>query len=319
MEITGSNQELMIAKPLGNQQGLGVMGFCYAPYHFVYDLSFPVLIQISDGNEIFQFPLAVIIDKNMPRQAAFSQLEETETEDLCAFPTQDITVTTYATNLQKIDANISYECFNQICQLGQTNQGILKTKVPACLNGYVHAQASNFAEKKQIVSSNKESHAELIMDQEYPVLVQLEVDNKPLTGTALITFEGQETKTLSLPDAQQITLAEGLYNITVHVYGNTSIRIPATTSQQCYQAPTSGIAGIFGGTQEKCVQITLPETTIDYALLGGGSTTQYLLATDLTKGKIQLQVQGLPVPTSLEQLQYNYESFANKKIGVLTA
>ena len=29
----------MIAKPVGTEQGMGIMGFCYSPYHFVYDIN----------------------------------------------------------------------------------------------------------------------------------------------------------------------------------------------------------------------------------------------------------------------------------------
>src|SRR3989344_7698105 len=37
----GVDDEIMIAEAVGTQEGLGVMGFCYVPYHFVYDVSFP--------------------------------------------------------------------------------------------------------------------------------------------------------------------------------------------------------------------------------------------------------------------------------------
>ena len=54
ISISGTNGELMMAEPIGNQEGLGIMGFCYAPYHFVYDVSYPVMFQIYDGEELFQ-------------------------------------------------------------------------------------------------------------------------------------------------------------------------------------------------------------------------------------------------------------------------
>ena len=51
----------MVAKPVGLQEGMGMMGFCYVPYHFVYDINFPVLIQFWDEKELFQFPVAVVL------------------------------------------------------------------------------------------------------------------------------------------------------------------------------------------------------------------------------------------------------------------
>jgi hypothetical protein len=35
-----------VAKPMGLQAGMGILGFCYVPYHFVYDIDFPVLISV---------------------------------------------------------------------------------------------------------------------------------------------------------------------------------------------------------------------------------------------------------------------------------
>jgi hypothetical protein len=69
MEVWPSEDGLLRADPVGLQQGLGMLGFCYVPYHHVYDLAFPVLIQVFAGREMFQFPVVVVIDKNKPREA----------------------------------------------------------------------------------------------------------------------------------------------------------------------------------------------------------------------------------------------------------
>ena len=68
-EVNPSDGNLLLANPVGNQQGLGILGFCYTPYHFVYDVKYPVLVQIFEGEEFFQFPLAVVILGNNPREA----------------------------------------------------------------------------------------------------------------------------------------------------------------------------------------------------------------------------------------------------------
>ncbi|MBU2612117.1 MAG: hypothetical protein KKB62_00155, partial [Nanoarchaeota archaeon] len=41
-EVEPANSPILVAEPVGNQQGLGVVGFCYVPYHFVYNLRYPV-------------------------------------------------------------------------------------------------------------------------------------------------------------------------------------------------------------------------------------------------------------------------------------
>ena len=77
-----------------------------------------------------------------------------------------------------------------------------------------------------------------------------------------------------------------------------------------------GIAGFFGGTKEQCFDINIPETRIEYALIGGGTTEEYLLESNLEKGKIKLNVPEFKVPSSLEELQYNYGSFEQSGVDV---
>ncbi len=315
IEVVGADDELMIANPIGNQAGLGAMGFCYAPYHFVYDISFPVLIQILDSSEIFQFPIGVIIDNNVPRNAIFSKIDEGENMDICTFKTQNINVNVYDINLKKIDnADISYECFDQSCRLGKTENGAFSGKSPACVNGYITAKAEGFAEKKQIFSSNSEISTDLILDYEYDIEIDLLVGEKLLTSTAIVSFNGEISKTISLPETKSIKLSEGLYNISVYVYGNSSVIIPESTKTQCTEVSKGGIGGLFGATKEQCFDIKIPETKIEYALIGGGIGEHYFIANDLEKRKIKIKVSELEKPNSLEKLQYNYELF--DKMGV---
>ncbi len=316
--ITGTQGNLMIAQPVGNTQGMGAMGFCYAPYHFVYDVSFPVMVQLTqDDGEVFQFPVVVVIDKNLPRQGlnvGFS--EEGEGSNVCAFPTQDLEVTVYDVNLHKIDANVSYRCFDRECPLGQTSKGVLQTKAPACLNGYLHAQSSGYADKQLLFSTNTQSQAEMVLDQLRTVSLSLIVDGKPLSGNAVVSFEGSQTITSVLPGSLSISLSEGLYNVSVYVYGNSSIVVPASTKKECTQVSSGGIFGFFGSTKEQCYDISLPETKIESALLGGGKSSVYLLPEMLSKGNFTLDVKSFTKPDSLQQLQYNYETLEQSGVDV---
>ena len=267
------------------------------------------MVQIYDNEEIFQFPFAVIIDKNMPRKAIFSDIVDNETYDLCAFKTQDLQVNVYDVSLQKIDAEISYGCFDQKCALGETQDGVFAGKAPACVNGYLYVKAGNYTENKQMYSTNSESSVDVILDKEFDVKINLEVGGKPLNGQAIVIFDGVKSVSAALPDASEIKLSEGLYNISVYVYGDSSITIPESKKTQCTEVPQSGISGFFGGTKEQCFDITLPETKIDYALIGGGRSEGYLFADSLTKGELKIKVGEFRTPTSVDELQYNYEAF----------
>jgi hypothetical protein len=307
----GVDQNLLVAQPVGTQSGMGIMGFCYAPYHYVYDLSYPVMIQIYNADEIFQFPVVVVVDKNLPRNGIYSYLqgEQQQSVDICEFKNQDINVNVYDVNLNPVDANVSYKCFDQVCSLGSTTAGVFSGKSQACVNGEIIVDADGYAEKTKLFSSNVENSVDIILDKLYDVNVSVQVDGANTTGNAIVSFVGDSSYTLSLPDLTEAKIAEGLYNVTVYVYGNSSVVIPASTKTECQDVPNSGISGFFGGTHQSCFDINLPQTNVDYALIGGGEGSVYLLPSDLENGKIIINVKGLPKPSSVEDLQSNYETF----------
>ncbi|MDP3881449.1 MAG: hypothetical protein Q8Q31_01065 [Nanoarchaeota archaeon] len=321
IEIHGGEGELMVAKPIGNEAGLGIMGFCYAPYHFVYDINFPVMIQVYSNNEIFQFPVAVVIDKNVPRQTPYSQLdglEQTDEEfDVCQYKTQDVKVEIYDVELNKVNANISYTCFEQECELGESVNGVFEGKAPACLSGLIKAKAEGYKDSQKYFSSNSAGGVDLILDKLYDVEIKVRSGGADLGGEAIVYFEGERRAAAALPDNNKTELAEGYYNVSVYVYGNSSITIPASSKRECTEITSSGILGFFGSTKEQCFDINIPESKIEKALIGGGQAEVYLFADSLEKGLLVLSVPSMPVPNSLEGLQYNYEAFEGGRVFIL--
>jgi hypothetical protein len=312
VEITGEGveEEVMIAKPVGSQGGLGAMGFCYVPYHFVYDVNFPVMIQIYDERELFQFPVAVIIDNNLPVESEFFDMGGIEeVEELCDFMTEDIEVNVYDTNLNPVEGDVSYVCFDTQCDLGKSKNGQLVVKAPSCVNGYLKVRADGFIEKKQLFSSNSERVADVILDREYDVKISLLLDGKESGGNAIVTFIGDRSASAVLPGMDEVKLSEGTYEIRVYVYGDSQIKLPASTKTECVDVPRTGLLGIVGMTKEECFDITIPETTIESALIGGGSSESYMLGSELEKGEMVLRASSLPTPKSLEEMQNNYAAF----------
>ena len=323
-EVSPADDELMIAEPMGNQKGLGMMGFCYVPYHFVYDLRFPLLVQLTDGADVFQFPVVVLVDKNTPRAALNSGSSLSgDSIDICSFKEGRATIATFDTHLNPIEADISYQCFDQRCSLGRTSRSgdkaVLEAQIPLCANGQLSARAQNFSESKIIFSSNSETSAELILAPTYPVRLQIRVNGQATRDTAIVHFTREDGFVVSsiLPEQQTLRLEEGLYNITVFVYGNSSVTIPGTTKKQCTEVPRGGIAGFFGSTEEKCFDITTPETKVDSALRGGGHLDEvYILESEIERGKMDIFVNALPQPMNLEQLQTNFELFDEATLEV---
>jgi len=314
----GVSQGVMMAQPIGNQAGMGMLGFCYVPYHFVYDLGFPVVVQLMNQDELFQFPMVVIIDKNKPKVADVAINDFQGDFDLCSDSGKPISVKFYDVNLNPVgvEGSISYNCFDQSCNLGEIKGSEFNGKVPACVNGNLVVQAKGYGEKSQIFSSNEETNADIILDKEYSVDVKLLLDGKEHSGNAVVIFEGENSVSAILPEQRIIKLTEGLYNVSVYAYSNISITIPASSKSICSDVPRTGLFGILGGTEKQCTTISMPATNIDSGLVGGGKSQEYLFPDNLKKGNMTLIGGALPKPTSLETLQYNFEAFDKMDLGV---
>jgi len=321
IEIWDSSNGVMLAKPIGNQAGLGILGFCYVPYHFVYDLVYPVLIRVYDNKENFQFPVVVIIEGNKARQALASSTTDYAEPELCKYKNSEISVYTYDINLEPVEADISFSCLSQQCDIGKTarngSEAVLVEKMPECVNGWILASAEGYADKKVLVSTNQEGAVNIILDKLYDLNVKLKVDGKESEDYAIITFDSGDTQeTVAYPQQKSVSLPEGLYNVSVYVYKNSSINIPATKKEICNEVPKSGVLGILGLTEEKCFNVDLPSQTLNNVIAGGGKSPGYFIESELKKGNLEINVDSMPIPASLEQLQDSYNLLEVKSVDL---
>ncbi len=315
-EVLPSQENILIANPVGNQQGLGILGFCYAPYHFVYNINYPVLIQISEGEETFQFPVAVVIRGNKPRNA-LNTTSKAETSELCSYKNIPVTVSTYNSNGNLIEASVSYKCFGESCNIGKTSSGIINADFPQCINGYIIARAEGYKESKILYSTNQGGSASIILDKLYDLNVNLKLAGNNYNGKAMIYFTGDNSQIISYPEQKSIKLSEGTYNVSVYVYKDSSIQLNGGTTQQCVDVLSSGIGGIFGMTEKKCVDVNLPSQVVSNVLAGGGTQIYSVSEGSLSSSdSIEINAEEMKVPTSMEELQNNYLAFETKKLEI---
>jgi hypothetical protein len=319
IEVQPEKQGLLLSEPVGNQPGLGILGFCYVPYHFVYNLVYPVLIQIYDSQEIFQFPVVVVINGNKPREALHGVYVGEKEPELCKYKNTEIKVYTYNTNLEPVEADISFKCFNEKCRIGKTKvegeDALLVEKFPQCINGFVLAKADGYEEGKEMISTNKEGEASIILDKLYNISINLKINDRETDDLAVISFESEDTSvTGAWPEQKSLSLSEGSYNISVFIYRNSSIYLQETKMQKCVEMPQPGLLGVLGFNTEKCFDLTIPSQTLSNVVVGGGKAQQYITETELQKGKVEILAESLPLPISLEQLQKNYELLEAKKV-----
>jgi hypothetical protein len=316
-EVLPSDDNILIATPIGNQAGLGILGFCYVSYHFVYNVKYPVLIQISKGEETFQFPFAVVIQGNKPRVPLNSSVS-IGVSNLCPNKNTITTIQTYDSNFNSVDSRISYECFGESCSIGQTSGGKLTTEFPQCANGFVVANAEGFQETRYQYSTIQEGGVSIVMKKLYETNVNLEIDNADYNGEAIIYFNSEDdSKVVSYPAQKTVRLSEGDYEISVYVYKKSSIKFPESTTQECVSTIRPGIAGIFGITEKKCFDVKIPAQTVSNVLAGGGVQNYYILENDLKNSNtLKINAEGLATPTTIEQVQNNYILFEEKTLEV---
>ena len=317
-EVNPSEGSILISKPVGNQPGLGILGFCYVPYHFVYSVKYPVLVQVSSGNEIFQFPLAVVIQGNNPREALDVSAVEIELTDLCSQKNTEIQVNIYDTKLNPVEAEISYECFGTKCDIGKTTGGTLKEEFPQCANGFIVSKSDGFKESRYMFSTIEQGTVDVIMDRVYETNVNLRIDGRDYNGQATISFIHDEgIETIVYPEQRTIKLSEGQYEIQAYIYRNSSVVLGATTQEQCVEVPQSGIGGFFGFTKERCFTIDFPEQVISNSLSGGGKQNYFILESELIgSNTVEINAESLPVVNSIEQLNNNYILFEEKGLEI---
>jgi len=307
-----------VAEPVGLQEGLGILGFCYVPYHLVYDVDFPVLIQFWDSEEIFQFPMAVVIQKNQAREALAGEAGYSIESPVCDYPNQNVHVTTYDTNLNPVEARIRFKCLTSECSIGNTveqnGEAFLDALMPSCVNGFVMASAEGFVNSKTMVSTTEESYVDIIMSRLYKIPIELNSGSKK----ALVSFKSDEhSTTIMYPDTSEVELSEGYYNVSVFVYGDSGLKFPATSENKCVTVPQQGIGGLLGLEEEKCFDINIPEYDIDFSIIGGGHVAEYFTEGMLTDSeKLKITAKAVSTPKNINELQENYIEVENSILGV---
>jgi len=299
-----------VVSPVGIQPGMAAMGFCYVPYHLVYDISFPVMIQFYNSEELFQFPIAVIIDNSQPREALASTFGDVSLEDeVCKYQNADLSVYTYDSELNPVEARLQFKCLGSICEIGETKEvdgdAVFEGSAPQCINGFVVASAEGYASGKYQISTNSESVANVLLKKEYELGLDLGDIGR---GTAMISFMSEDYSTAVMyPETRNITLVEGEYNVSVYVYEGSTLTLDGYSDTMCVDVPVSGVGGLLGLEEEKCYDVDVPGMDIEMAVVGGGSSTEYI-AESMLSGSTELNL-NVPLfnrPNSLESLQENY-------------
>lgn len=317
IEVWPNEGAFLKAEPIGNQENLGSLGFCLIPYHFVYDASFPVLVQISDGTEIFQFPLLVVIDKMSPRNLTINETSQVEF-DLCKTEGQTGTVFTSYQN-KPISSEISFRCLMQTCKIGETNlsenEARLTAKFPKCVNGILTAQSRGYKDAEAVVSTNEPFILSMNLVPLYNLTIEL---NAEQDETAMISFASESYSTsVFYPQQSSLTIPEGNYEVKVQIQKPSSIVLGSQQVEECINIPASGIPGMMGMTTEQCYNLTLPSSQLTNVPIGGGLSDFYVTDAELKDSKkIKIQAEKFDVPQTSEDVMDIYDMISISPIKI---
>jgi len=317
-EVLPSDDGILVANPVGNQQGMGILGFCYVPYHFVYSMKYPVLVQVISGEEIFQFPLAVVIQRNQPRKVSGGEAIGLEDAELCKDKNTLTEVRVYDSNLKPVEGYISYECLGAKCNIGMTKGGKISEEFPQCVNGFINVRAEGYREESVMYSTNEEGGLSIILTKLYDLPIQLKLDKQNYNKDAIISFVSDDySESVVYPQQTSVKLGEGKYEVQVYIYKNSSLSLGAIKQEQCVTVPRSSIFGIIGLTKEECFEVEVPAQILSKALAGGGKQNYTFSENELKGSKIiDIYATSFPSPNSLEQMQMNDILFESTPIVV---
>jgi hypothetical protein len=299
-----------VVEPIGVQRGLSMIGFCFIPYHLVYDINFPVMMQFYESGEMFQFPMVVIIEKSQARNPLASNFGEVSYEkEVCKHKNAEITVSTFDLNLDPVEANLQFRCLDSVCNIGKTmldgkGDSVFKGSAPQCVNGLIVASAEGYANGQYVISTNREFNANILLKKEFEV----NVDLGNIGGTAFVSFVSDDYSSIVMyPQTKKIKLIEGNYNVTVYVYMNSTLKIQGTNDRFCFDVPVEGVGGLVGLKEEKCYDMEIPSIDVEMAVVGGGKTQEFIIESVLSETKkLNINVPLYVQPRTLEDLQSNY-------------
>lgn len=318
MEVNPTEGNMMVATPVGNQQGLGMLGFCYVPYHFVYNFRHPVLVQVSDSGETFQFPMVVLVEGNVPRTSRATESGAPAIEGICEDANTRMEINVYDYDLNPVEANVRFECFGSSCDMGKTENGELSTLFPQCINGIVTVEVDGYKKSSNIFSTVNSGSLVILLDREYELDVDLRVSGKKYSGNAMVVFSSDDyLQTVVYPDVKKIKLPSGLYDVRVQMFANSEIVLPASSQEHCVEVPRSGVLGVAGLTQKQCSIVQVEEQIVTSAITGGGITDVFFDNYQLkNSNSVVIEVNNLNIPKTFEELQENYVAIEVNEVGV---
>ncbi len=310
-----------LSSNLGELRGVVESFVCYSTYHFVYDVKYPLVILLHKEDYTFQFAMQVILDNNEPRKNLnLGEVIPEKPVDFCKHRFNPLSIFTVdAKNGNPLEGvDVTYKCINSQCSIGQTTleegQAYLTEKFPFCVNGFAVGTKNGYHRAKMEVSSNEEGSATLLLEPyrslDVSVLLQRSGSGDLQEGEKvylnLVEGDQEFSSFVVYPDQKTITLIPGTYKAELFSFSEhpQGLSLEGRSFEQCFKVPKKGVGGILGQSEQKCVQVDIPGTTLNTVLTGRTQFDFVVSADDLDFNRVEFYVPYQGLPRTLEDLSF---------------
>lgn len=292
-------------------------------YNFVYDLSFPVLVTITDPDAlldegyVFQFMLEGNIRHNNPLTTDTALIEAVVMEESMFCDTDKMNSGTITINVKSPDdvllddVQVGYSCAGQDCFIGETSRGVLEANFPICLGGIISLSKEDYLGQYQYLDTQVGKEASLdfvlqpIKEKKFVIRKKLLIKKngkwEPALGEKELTENEEAIVTLtrkssvydddysitSVLEGQQgeISLYSGEYDIDINVISRDRFVIPEREEE------TPGI--IFGIGSQKYTVPGIEFNETDPFISGGLALSYSFTKHDLSNDVIVFNIVGI--------------------------
>jgi len=294
--------------------------FCLNNYHFVYDIKYPILVSLNEGNYIFQYALQVIVDNNQPRinLKGADYVGDTDSR-VCNNKNSfaSVTVTDFKTGENVKDAKIELSCVGTICDIGKTGREGLDAKVPSCTNSQIIASKEGYHKNSVTLDTLENS----IVNVELKPYEKKDIEIKIIDGNSLRSPRDDEFVSFILNNEEDnynifvneksndINLLPGTYHVQSFIikdYPN-GLKLNKQDIEYCQDFPKAGVLGLIGIKEKKCFNTQLEETKLEKVIIGGADFTWEVNGKDLNKGdNLVLYSMYNKVPSNIKEMTEMY-------------
>ena len=315
-------------------------------YNFYYDVKYPVLVKVYDGNALngkgysFLFPMKVVLEANNPRFRKFLDIElgKEGTSFFCdekqrisgeyLFDVQD-----KINKLPVFGAEINYKCGDEECLIGESDLDLiysrLRSKLPVCSGGVLNVRKEGYFTYSDRLDVSKDSSVKKLIElepfKELNIIVKkLYVDNNVIREEDIskdeLVFVNFERLPYSVEEIYTTNLKYDLDSKVKVVPGSYEASISVLWDKEITIPEHRGCAGpsVLG----KCLagSYTIPEQTLPRFPIGNSEVGFIISESVYDKNTVVFYVFAEDLPQNwgeVENFQKNLDKYNTEFINNL--